>query len=55
MYTKQGAVIMQEIEKIVTELRTYFSEEEWFEFKENWYEEAGIGGNNCLLFYSICN
>lgn len=37
---------MQEIEKIVTELRAYSSEEKWFEFKENWYEEAGIGGNN---------
>lgn len=34
---------MQELEKIVTELRAYPSEEEWFEFKENWYEEAGIG------------
>ncbi len=34
---------MQEIEKIVTELQAYSSEEEWFEFKENWFGEAGIG------------
>jgi predicted HTH transcriptional regulator len=34
---------MNEFEAIVKELISYTSEEEWFEFKENWYEEAGIG------------
>jgi predicted HTH transcriptional regulator len=34
---------MNEFEAIVKELIAHTSEEEWFEFKENWYEEAGIG------------
>ncbi len=34
---------MSELEVVVKELIAYTSEEEWFEFKENWYEEAGIG------------
>ncbi|MCD8106122.1 MAG: ATP-binding protein [Lachnospiraceae bacterium] len=29
--------------KIVKELISLPNEEEWFEFKENWYEPAGIG------------
>lgn len=34
---------MQNLEMIVKELTEYATEEEWFEFKENWYEENGIG------------
>lgn len=34
---------MNEFEAIVKELIAHTSEEEWFEFKENWYEEDGIG------------
>lgn len=29
--------------KTVYELISHPNEEEWFEFKENWYEPAGIG------------
>ena len=32
-----------DIIKIVKELVTYPNEEEWFEFKENWYQTDGIG------------
>lgn len=32
-----------EIIAIVNDLRNYSTEEEWFEFKENWYNEKGIG------------
>lgn len=35
---KKSAII-----EIVNELRDYSTEEEWFEFKENWYNEKGIG------------
>lgn len=34
---------MQNLETVVRELTEYTTEEEWFEFKENWYEENGIG------------
>lgn len=34
---------MNNLEKIVKELIEYPREEEWFEFKENWYEPIGIG------------
>lgn len=34
---------MDKLETIVKELTLYTIEEEWFEFKENWYEENGIG------------
>lgn len=34
---------MQNLETVVRELIEYTTEEEWFEFKENWYEENGIG------------
>ncbi|MDD3361341.1 MAG: putative DNA binding domain-containing protein [Hespellia sp.] len=34
---------MKHIEDIVNELIKYPSEEDWFEFKENWYEAVGIG------------
>lgn len=33
----------REIIEIVNELRNYSTEEEWFEFKENQYNEKGIG------------
>ena len=29
--------------EIVAKLRSHSSEEEWFEFKENWFEEHAIG------------
>lgn len=34
---------MENLEAVVRELTEYTTEEEWFEFKENWYEENGIG------------
>ena len=34
---------MHNLKEIVNELIEYPSEEEWFEFKENWYEPAAIG------------
>lgn len=33
----------EELIQIVNDLITYDTEEEWFEFKENWYEPNGIG------------
>ncbi len=29
--------------QIIKELISYTSEEEWFEFKENWYDPNGLG------------
>ncbi len=34
---------MDKLEKMVRELVLSPKEEEWYEFKENWYEPAGIG------------
>lgn len=34
---------MNHLEDIVKELLSYTTEEEWFEFKENWSSENGIG------------
>ncbi|MCD8291789.1 MAG: putative DNA binding domain-containing protein [Prevotella sp.] len=34
---------MEDLISIVRELVSAHSEEEWFEFKENWYEPAGLG------------
>lgn len=33
---------MERLINIVNELRAYSSEEEWFEFKDSWYDESGI-------------
>ena len=33
---------MDKLEQKINELRAYPAEEEWFEFKDNWYNEAGI-------------
>lgn len=33
---------MDRLEQKINELRAYPAEEEWFEFKENWYNETGI-------------
>ncbi len=33
----------KEIIHIIKELISYPNEEEWFEFKENWYQADGIG------------
>ena len=33
---------MDKLEQKINELRTYPAEEEWFEFKDNWYNETGI-------------
>lgn len=33
---------MDELRQIVNRLREYHSEEEWFEFKDSWYDEVGI-------------
>ena len=33
---------MDMLEQKINELRVYTAEEEWFEFKENWYNETGI-------------
>ena len=34
---------MEKLKELINELREYPVEEEWFEFKENWYSETGIG------------
>lgn len=34
---------MNDLVQIIKELISYTSEEEWFEFKENWYDVNGIG------------
>ena len=34
---------MLDLKALVKKLMAYTSEEDWFEFKENWYEPAGIG------------
>lgn len=34
---------MDNLKKIINKLRTYTTEEEWFEFKDSWYDEMGIG------------
>ena len=34
---------MENLKTMVKELISYTSEEEWFEFKENWYDPNGIG------------
>lgn len=34
---------MGDLKELIQSLRAYTSEEEWFEFKENWYEPSGIG------------
>lgn len=36
-----------DIAKIIRELVQYPTEEEWFEFKENWYQADGIGEYFC--------
>ena len=33
---------MDKLEQKINELRAYPAEEEWFEFKDNWYNETGI-------------
>ena len=33
---------MDMLEQKINEPRAYTAEEEWFEFKDNWYNEAGI-------------
>lgn len=35
--------MQDDISEIIKELVTYPNEEEWFEFKENWYQADGIG------------
>ncbi|MEW4412461.1 RNA-binding domain-containing protein [Clostridium sp. AN503] len=34
---------MEDLKALIQDLRSYTLEEEWFEFKENWYEPSGIG------------
>ena len=34
---------MKDLVTLVNRLRSYSSEREWFEFKENWFEPAVIG------------
>ena len=34
---------MQTIAEIVTDCTSYSEEQNWFEFKDNWYEPDGIG------------
>ena len=34
---------MQNLEMIVKELTEYATEEEWFEFKENWFQPEALG------------
>ena len=34
---------MEDLIILVNRLIKYSSEEEWFEFKENWYDAGGIG------------
>ena len=33
----------EELKKIIKDLIAHYSEEEWFEFKENWYEPNALG------------
>ena len=34
---------MEDLKILVNRLIKYSSEEEWFEFKENWHDAGGIG------------
>lgn len=34
---------MEDLKALIQDLRSYTLEEEWFGFKENWYEPSGIG------------
>lgn len=40
---KVGDIFMDKYIKIIKDIIDYHSEEEWFEFKENWFEAHGIG------------
>lgn len=33
---------MDRLKQKINELRAYTAEEEWFEFKDSWYDEVGI-------------
>ena len=34
---------MSDIKKVVKQLIAYKNEEDWFEFKDSWYDAVGIG------------
>ena len=35
-----------ELQEVISELRKYKKEREWFEFKENWFQPVALGKTN---------
>ena len=47
---KVGDIFMDKYIKIIKDIIDCHSEEEWFEFKENWFDAHGIGEYISALF-----
>lgn len=42
---------MDGLKQRINELRVYTAEEEWFEFKDSWYDEVGIADKKRKIQY----